>query len=270
MSEQKASPGARLRDPVGRVFQVLRHMVEQPQGEFGVREIAKCCGMQPSTVHRALASLVDEGLVERLDGDTYKVGLELLRLGNLAQKKVDVRTVARPELHSIVEACNETVLLGLYDPRKRLMVRVDSVQSQHPLRYVFDLFQWTEIHRGASGLAILAHLPAAERAEILRQAENDTNTPWVGKAAAETELAEIRQQGYAITHGRRVPGAVGIAAPIFDHRSRVIGDLIMTVPQQRYTDKLGKQYVDLIVSAARRISRDIGHENSPVADEEFR
>ncbi|HEX5565700.1 MAG TPA: helix-turn-helix domain-containing protein, partial [Streptomyces sp.] len=123
MSQQKASPGARLRDPVGRVFQVLRYMVEQPQVEFGVREIAKSCDMQPSTAHRALASLVDEGLIERLDGDTYKVGLELLRLGNLAKRKVDVRAVARPELHSIVEACNETVLLGLYDPRKRLMVR---------------------------------------------------------------------------------------------------------------------------------------------------
>lgn len=251
----------RTRDPVGRAFQVLTYMIEQPQLEFGVREIAKACALQPSTVHRALSSLVNEGIVVRMDQtDSYQVGLELLRLWRMTHKKADVRAVAGDQLRSVVAATNETTILGLYDRDRRQMVRVDSVESTHPLRYVFDLFQWTEIYRGASGLAILANLSEEERAEILTEAERLGNSPWPSRVAAEAELATIRDQGYAVTRGRRISGAVAVVAPIFDFMDRVVGDIILTAPEQRFDEALLPGYIELITGAAEEISTRLGRQ----------
>ncbi|WP_285729194.1 IclR family transcriptional regulator [Nocardiopsis sp. ATB16-24] len=259
MTPESVNENGRKRDPVARAFQVLTYMIEQPQIEFGVREIAKACELQPSTVHRALGSLIESGVIVQDEGsDNYRVGLDLLRLWSLTHKKADIRGLARKRLQAVVEACNETVILGLYDRRRRQMLRVDSIESSHPLRYVFDLFQWTEIYRGASGLSILANLPDDECAEILAAAERAGDSPWPGRALAQAEIDRIREQGYAVTRGRRIPGAVGISAPIFDHQNDVVGSFILTVPEQRIDDARLPTYVDLVVKEACALSRDLG------------
>lgn len=253
------SETGRTRDPVARAFQVLRYMIESPQPELGVREIAKDCGLQPSTVHRALSSLLDEGLViQDPQSEGYRVSLELLRLEGLTHKKADVRAVASRHLRDLVAACNETAILGLYDRNRRQMVRVDCVESSHPLRYVFQLFHWTEVYRGASGLAILANLPEPERSVIIAEAERRGDSPWLSRTVAETELAAVRKAGYAITHGRRIPGAVGISAAIWDHEGNVIGDIILTIPEQRMAEGNAEIYTDLVVTAAKLTSSGLG------------
>ena len=259
MPDHDKKQSTRLRDPIGRAFQVLRYMIEQPQKNFGVREVAKACDMQPGTVHRALNALLDEGFVEQnKDTEEYRVGIDMVRLGVRAAEKIEMRQVARPILENVAAAFNETVLLGLYNPRTRLMSRVDSVETGHPLRYFFELYQWTDIYRGASGLAILANLPAHEQDTILRQAEHDPSVAWEGRVSATAELSAIKEQGYALTHGRRIQGAVGVAAPIFDYRNTVIGDLIVTVPEQRFDDNVRQELIERLPAAAAEISRNLG------------
>ena len=250
---------SRQRDPIGRAFQVLRFMIEHPQREFGVREVAKSCGLAPGTVHRALSALLEEGFVEQnRETEAYKVGIDVVRLGMQAAEKIDIRQEGRPVLQAVAEAVNETVLLGLYNYRTGLMSRVDSVETSHPLRYFFELYQWTDIYRGASGLAILAHLPPETQDTILRQAEQDTSVVWEGRTAAMAELSMIKEQGFALTRSRRIPGAVGISAPIFDYRNMVIGDLIVTVPEQRFDENVRQRITERVTTGAAEISEKMG------------
>lgn len=255
-----------MRDPLGRALEVLRWMAEQPAPYCGVREAAKALDMQPSTVSRILAVMHEQRLVRRdPDSGGYAPGLELIRLGLLSSTKLDIRRSARPHLEAIVRACNESVFLALYDSARQEMLRVDTVTSSHPLRYVVEMDRWTEIYRGASGLGIAAFLPPTEREEVLATAEAHAGPeePWLRRDQLRPMLDQIRARGYACTHGRRIPGAVGMAAPIFDAGGRVVGDVILTVPEVRFGEHEESVLAEHVIKAASAITAEIGGRPAP-------
>ncbi|MDG4798373.1 IclR family transcriptional regulator [Micromonospora sp. WMMD1082] len=251
----------RARDPLGRAIHVLRWMAEQPAPFVGVREIATALGMQPSTVSRLLASLAEERLVRR-DPRTsgFAPGLELMRLGVLASQKLDVRAAARVHMRTLADQCNESVFLGLFDPSRQELFRVETVSSNRPLRYVVEMDQWTKIYLGASGLGVLAFLPDAQRELGIRLADAAAgpDRPWLRRAEFEPMLDRIRAQGYAITFGMRIPDAVGVSAPVFAEGGRVLGSVILTVPKVRIGEHDQPQLARLITETAAAITHDIG------------
>lgn len=239
----------------------MRYLAESPAPHLGVRELAKALDMQPSTVSRLLSALHAERFVQR-DPKTggYSPHLELMRLGLLISQKLDVRKVARPHMDAIVAACDESVFLGVYDPATQQMLRVESVQSSNPLRYVVELDKWTEVYQGASGLGIVAFLAPDERESILELADQNAtgDKPWLRRTELEPLLETFREQGYAITHGRRKEGAVGVSAPIFDAGGGVVGDVILTIPNVRFESEREPEYASLVIEAADAITADIG------------
>jgi DNA-binding IclR family transcriptional regulator len=157
------------------------------------------------------------------------------------------KNAALPILKQLVDECNETAILGLYDSTRQQMVFAASVESPHPLRYVLEFNQWMPLHVGASGLAILAFLPVEERGQIIRRAGVDAD----GLTA---QIESIRSKGYAYTRGQRIPGAVGIAAPIRESRRGVIGDLVVTIPDQRFDPQREPELASLVMKFADQVS----------------
>jgi DNA-binding IclR family transcriptional regulator len=251
----------KARDPLGNSIRILRWVAEQERDVVGVREVATALDMQPSTASRLLGALAEERLVVQ-DARTggYSIGLELLRLGKLAEGKLDIRTIARPHMQRLVDDQGETIVLGLYDRVRREMLRVEKLEGSQPLRYVIEMEQWTEIFRGASGLGILAFLPEGEQEEplVMADAEASDAEPWLRRDALSRELARIRLSGYACTQGRRLPGAAAISAPIFDHEGRVSGDIIMTVPEVRFRDEDERRLATAVLETAAAITVDSG------------
>lgn len=254
--------GARQRNPLHRALEVLHVMVASTGRQWGVREIARAVGMPPSTTHRILALMKSEGLVAA-DPQTggYELGPQFHRLAVLATPHNPLREIAMPVMTALVDRCNETALLGLYEPIRREMMFVASVESEHPLRYVIGLNEWIPIHAGASGLAILAFLPENERREILDQVswqQPFTPATLTDPKRLEDEIQKIQRQGYALTIGQRIDGIVGIAAPIRDARSRVIGDLTIAMPESRFSVHLEPHLAELVISYSGQISRQLG------------
>jgi DNA-binding IclR family transcriptional regulator len=64
-------------------------------------------------------------------------------------------------MRRLVDSCNETALLGVYDPAQQQMMLALSVDSTHTLRYAVELNSWVPVHAGASRLAILSFLDDA-------------------------------------------------------------------------------------------------------------
>src|SRR5919199_5881785 len=149
-----------MKVPVKGDLRVLSWLIQEPSGSAGVREVAVALGISPSSAHRLLAALVEEGFV-RQDAETsrYSLGIELYRLANIAAAKAPIRRAALKHMQRLVDACNETALLRIYSDLRQEMMFAAQVESQHPLRYVIELNRWLPLHVGASGLAILAFLP---------------------------------------------------------------------------------------------------------------
>jgi IclR family transcriptional regulator, acetate operon repressor len=248
------------RDPIAKTIRLLAWMVDRGAQTSGVREIAQAFGMPPSTVHRLLSALEHEGLMQRLPSGRYQLGLEFFRLAWRSTSHFPIRDVAVPRLEKLAAASEETALLGLYDPARRQMLFAASAESVHSLRYVVELNKWLPVHSGASGLAILAFLPDDEISSVLGET---ALTPLTDATITEPDelrraLARTRERGYAFTRGQRIAGAVGIAAPIWDPNGRVIGDVMVTMPEHRFAPASERQLATLVMDAAAQITDLIG------------
>jgi DNA-binding IclR family transcriptional regulator len=233
--QSTGSPGTR--NPIGRAFRILAWMAAREDGPFGLREIAKGVEMNPSTVHRLLGLLEEEGLVRQDDhGGAYGLGTELLRLARVASGTHPARVAALPAMRELAAASGETVTFGVYDPVRRQTSVVAVVESDAPFRYVPELDEWRDLHTGASGRAVMAFLSESEREAIVERTRLAPATEHTITSPAELEsvLTTVRERGYAFSREERRLGGVGIAAPVFGPGGRVVGEVGVSVPTQRF------------------------------------
>jgi DNA-binding IclR family transcriptional regulator len=248
------------RDPVMRAFEVLLWMVDAHGSAWGLLEIAKGVEMHPSTLHRVIAHLERLGFV-RQDGQTgrYSIGLEFLRLAIKVAAHDTIRQVALPCMREIVSATGEGMLLAVYDPLRKEMMLIGSLDSPQPIRQMRTLGEWLPCTAGSAGLSMLAFLPEDECEEILaRPLRRWTERTIIELDELRARLAVIRRQGYAFSQGQRTPGAVGIAAPLWGAEGRVIGAIAISQPEQRFKPEFELPQAELVMRYADLISERLG------------
>jgi DNA-binding IclR family transcriptional regulator len=229
-------------------------------GPWALGEIAGGVGMHPSTAHRVLAHLVEDGLVRHdpVRG-RYGLGLEFLRLAWKAVGHEALRDVALPHLRELSADTGETALFGLYEPARQQMLFVAAVESAHAIRHVRPLHEWLPIHGGATGRAILAFLPENERRGVLTgPLPAVTKSTITDRATLEQVLDEVRGRGYAVSSGERAVGGVGVAAPVLAGDGRVLGAVGVGIPEQRFRAADERQLARRVMAAAAAVARDAG------------
>jgi DNA-binding IclR family transcriptional regulator len=183
-------------------------------GPATVFDLADRCGLNRSTAWRILATLEDEGLVER-DAATgrYEVGYALVALGAAAGHDPLVRR-AHPALHALAEACLETASLAVAHGMR--LVYVDQVQAPHVMAADW-LGRATPLHATSTGKALLAWLSEDELGAALPgRLERFTDTTITTRAVLRAELAHVRARGYAVSRGELEAVLWGVSAPVLD------------------------------------------------------
>lgn len=253
------SRDTRQRDPLARAIRLLTMMVDGSQNTHGVRELAGRLGVSASTAHRLLTDLERLGMVTRLPDGVYQLGLEFQRLAWLATGRYPLRDAAQPVLRELTDDSGESTFLGVYGEQQRALMFVTCVESAHPLRYVMELNKWLPLHAGASGLAILAFLPPEVRQDIVGAGLAALTSATVTDPKRLTRnLDRIRDRGYAISRGQRIPGAVAVAAPVFGLYGTVIGDVGVTMPHTRFKSGAEPALAEAVLAAAHIVTQRIG------------
>jgi DNA-binding IclR family transcriptional regulator len=229
---------------------------------WGVRELATHTGLPRSSIHRVLHEMTRRELLIDADGrGQFQVGPGLARLSVLLAERLDVRRVARPVMQSAAAELGETVILALYSAVRRQFWAVDAVESAHPISYIWgSLRAWSDLHLGSSGKGILAFLPDAEREMILGALPDPV--PGLRPLSVDqlrTELADARRRGYVLSRGERFPGAIGVSAPIRDAAGRVMGDLIISWPDNRTDPDKEAAAASVVVRSADAVSAALGY-----------
>ncbi len=265
---------AKLRDAsaagtVARVVQLLACLAEA-DGPVSIKFLCQTLKLPASTVHRLLGLLAEQGMVERsTDRPIYAPGLELVRIASLLASKIRIVDIAKPFMRAIVRDCDETCCLIQYDPAQRKVMALHAEFSSHPLRYRIELFQPHSLLWGATGRSALAFLEPEEIAAAL--SDNDvspaTGVSLPAQGALLADLADIRARGYAITHGQKIEGAVGIGTPLFNSERRVIGSLCITIPETRFNRKAQARLSQMLMQRAGELSRALGFAPLPAAAE---
>jgi len=219
-------------------------------------ELADRCGLNRSTAWRILATLEDEGLVEREPATgRYAVGYAVVALGAAAGHDPLVRR-AHPALRALAEACRETASLAV--PRGVQLVYVDQVQAPHVMAADW-LGRATPLHATSTGKALLAWLSADELGAALPgRLERFTEATITTRAVLRTELAGVRARGYAVSRGELEAALWGVSAPVLDSGRPIAIVSIWgaeTRIRARGLDALGARTADAARAIAAAVAR---------------
>jgi IclR family acetate operon transcriptional repressor len=228
-------------------------------GELGTNEIARRTGMTPSTVSRQLGTLAAYGLVERVAANgRYRLGLRIVHLANALLARLDVREVARPHLAALVEATGETATLSV--PGDDDAITVDFVPGSHHVQPVSQLGRPSIAHATSAGKVMLAFSGREIPDKPLRGYTPQTITD--PKALA-TEIARVRERGWAEAHGEREPDLSAVAAPIRSSRGELEAIVALQGPSSRFDADAAEAAVPLVVEHANAISAELGWRAEP-------
>ncbi len=224
---------------------------------LSVEEISTRLGIPKSTVYRYLSALKKHRLIaEDTRPGFYCLGDGILPLAR-AVARSSVQEIALPFMEQLREDYGETVILSAL--RSDQGVCLEKVEGTHALRVSHDRGAIFPLHAGASGKVLLAYLPSADQARIIRVQglPRFTKTTITDPDLLRKELGRIRSQGYAESDGEVTEGTYGIGAPIYGRGGKIVAALSVAAPKQRLQGRKREQMVRVVVDTARRISEAV-------------
>ena len=240
----------------------LLETIAEAGGEATLTDLATRTGLNISTCHHLLATLIKRGFAAKVPGRRlYALGARILYLGH-ACLQVDLPRRAHPYLEAVNRATGESVhLAGLQgDAVVTLAVR----EARHAVRVDTGKIGKLEApHATAVGKAILAWLPEDEIRRILA----DGMKRFTEKTVTDfTEFLEalriVRRNGYALDSEEFLPGVICVGAAIRDQAGAVIGAISASTPSMRASEAHIALMRDEIGAATRALSAEFGEPGS--------
>jgi IclR family transcriptional regulator, KDG regulon repressor len=226
--------------------------------ELGVTELAQRLGLGKSTVHRLLATLAEEQLIEQdpVSG-RYRLGLAVHELGAAASTATDLHAAVLAPMSVLRSRTGETVQIAVLDGRE--VVYVERLESPNTLRLFIEVGRRNDAHSTGTGKCLLAYLDDASLDRLLTGWELTAKTDWTitDQRALRDELAQIRRKGYATNLHESEAGVVSVAAPIRDARNRVIASMSVAGPAVRMEPVL-ERTAQAVIEACAVASRRLG------------
>jgi len=230
-------------------------LAQVASGPQGLSALVERSGLPKSTVHRLAAVLVDHGFL-RSESHRYYLGYRLMELGELAKKQVRLPALARRHMEALSSATLETIHLGELSGAD--IVYLEKIDGERGLQMRSRVGLTSVAATTAMGKVIIALRPEHEWASFFRQEPPRTPNTITTLAAFLSELATVRQQGYAFDREENELGICCVAAPIRDAAGHTVAAVslsgaVVYLPAERL-DGLVKD----VVACASAISHELG------------
>ncbi len=198
-----SEPGPAGIQVIARTAEILRVLHAAPDG-MSQAELGEQLGLARSTVHRLLAAMRDEGLVESQGPrGRYRLGPAIHRMAGAAWRSS--LEGLHPLLERLAREVDETVHLCVLE-RDRVTI-ADQVTGSQRLRAVGTVGESLPLHCTAGGKALLATMDAAGLARALPgPLARLTAATITDRAALAEELALTRERGYALAREEYADG----------------------------------------------------------------
>jgi DNA-binding IclR family transcriptional regulator len=251
---------------VDRAIQVLKAF-DQQHPRLTLSEIAARAGLPVSTCLRLLATLRHHGLVSRdEESGRFSLGYEIIALADIARSGGGLVEWARPVMHELCGAFQETVVLSVRSGDFR--IDLDQVVGQQNVRRVIALGERKPLYAGAASQVLLSGFSEAElddylaRVRPVKLAEHTITDP----EELRRLIVRIRRDGVVESiQQQSESGGAGVAAGIFGARDEMVGAIGISVPQYRFTPTLRRTLAPAVKAAADRISRVLGGHGRRIA-----
>ncbi|QWF85278.1 IclR family transcriptional regulator [Amycolatopsis sp. CA-230715] len=251
VEDNQAPPGTQA---IGRALSVLK-LLADADGELPVARIAASLGLSSGTANRVVRALQAGGLVAHNPRtDSFYLGTGTILLGQSAQRGFGLDR-ALPVLEQLGAETEESVNLTVRDGDESVVML--RVQSTLPLRFEQHTGARFPLYATASGKAILAYSPDAER---YLEALPDDLPPLTERTLATPgqladQLAQVRRRGYSLDEEENVAGVRCVGAPVLDSDQRAQAALVLQVPTVRMPPARVRELGALVITAAKEIAQ---------------
>ncbi len=257
MSSSKVERGSI--QSVERALLLLDTLAEEKNG-LALTELCERVGLHTSTVHRILATMIRRGYVRQdRQSKVYRLGLHLLHVGEAAKAQYDLRDEAMGTLEALAHRTGEVANLVIPSGNRVIYI----AQAQAPAQRAFGMFTqlgaWAPLHCTAVGKAMIAYWPEEELERVIEEGMPAyTVNTITNPLRMRSELAEIRQRGYAIDDEERELGVRCIASPVWNADDQLVAAISISGPSGRITPERFAELGGIVRWAAAQLSERLG------------
>lgn len=223
-------------------------------------ELSRRLQLPRASVFRMLHTLEQMGFVERAgDGNSYKLGLAVLRLGFELLASMELTEHGRPVIESLRDRCGYAAHLVVRDGREVVFIAKASGHN--------SMFQSVQVgarlpaHATVLGRLLLSDLDLAALRQLYPDEPLKAYTPRTPTTVEQLKalIDADRANGYGVSQGGFETGISTIAAPVFNDRGEVAAVVSITVPGQRIDEQRLPALVDDVRTAAAQLTERISH-----------
>ncbi|MFB7222962.1 IclR family transcriptional regulator [Streptomyces sp. NPDC002596] len=241
------------RSVVERAFSVLGVFTGRDHS-LSVSDISRLSDLPVATAHRMVTKLVSLGVLERVEGSRYTIGLRLWELAAHAPRHRALRAAAMSHMLRLHEKTKAMVNLSVRDGAEGIWL--ESLGWGGPVHVapmiVGDRFP---LHTTASGNVLLAYASSEAQEDILARAlTRDRQEGLAGPLVLRRIVGQVRRWGYAAGDFQTERRTFAVAAPLRDRGGAVVASLSLVTD---LAGAGGPQCVGPLLATAVRISREI-------------
>jgi DNA-binding IclR family transcriptional regulator len=260
----KHAPGLPRAQSLTRAAELVRAAGAAAAGELAAgastAELARRCDLPVATAARLLATLSDEGFVER-SPDGWTLGLPLVRLARAADPDRALLAAAPALLEELAAAAGESAAVGVVrpGPAMEVIAQADAPGLLGVSRWVGREFP---LHASGPGKLVLAGLDAAELRDWVQRTRPERFTPRTitSLRGLHAELDRIRAQGYAELEDELEPSLASLTVTVPTADATPLAFIGVSGPTGRLHAARRRALLPTVRAIAERLGRAVAAE----------
>lgn len=226
---------------------------------LGISEISYKLGMNQSTIHHLVQSLIPTGLLEQEpNSKKYRLGMRTIELGGNMLRSRSLSVIVEPYLHHITDELNETAYLGVLIDGE--LLNLQQICTRHLVQDCGWQGRKTPFYCTSAGKNLAAYLPEEEIRRLIGKfgLKRYTATTITDPEELLVEFQRIREQGYALSFGELEDQNNAVSVPIkLSMKNNAIAAVGVVGPAYRFTQQKCIDSVPLLKSVAADVSRSL-------------
>jgi len=237
----------------------LLQLVADTPESLTVAELSKLSGYPRPTVHRTVAALIAERLLEEGPRTGALVlGPRLIQLASRSWARSELRLASIEDLKRLRDITGETIHLAVLNGPS--MVYVEKLESPSAVRMTSRIGTSVDLHSTAVGKAYLAALdePSCEKllGELPAPLPGYTPNTITKLADLRQQLTKIRDRGWSVDEEEQETGIYCFGSTIFGPRGPIAAISVSTLRFRQKEDSL-QAYVEPLLETCKVISQRI-------------
>ena len=223
-----------------RVFRIFELLEQSPEGLTN-KEVSSLLGFAPSSTLALLQTMEENGYLSADEQKRYYLGGRLMSLGAVAASRIDLNKIGTPYLKKLMQTVEETCFLGVLSGDEIVYIAKENCER-------------TITTNAGIGSRKPVYSQIIDRIELKAFTEHTVTD----KLELKKEIAQFRNQGYAVDNQEIEQGLWCMAVPIYDNTGHMKAAISVSGLKQRMVEKKELLKTEML-KTARDLSRDLGY-----------